>query len=243
MSVAPAWMQARTAERTGARPCVVELLGPAGSGKSTLRESLLADRARYGGALTVWGLPRRHLASGAVTVAPVAAAAALAGQPLGRRELAQMIRLEALRDAADEVCDRGVSDGVERLVLMDEGPLFGLAWLDVLFGRRDAGFTRWRRQALQDWGARLVAVVRLDAADAVLACRIRARAQAHPVKGHSDAEIERFTDRFRRAFDRVLAELDAEAPVRVVHLRTDDTPGAQAATRVHRMLEEARHAR
>lgn len=247
MSVAPVWTEAGTAERASARPCVVELVGPAGAGKSTLLASLLADRARYAGTLTIWGLPRRHLVSGALAVAPLAASAALAGRPLRRRALAQMIRLSALREAADEARRNGSADGsadgAGRLLLMDEGPLFALAWLDVFFERHDALVAQWRREVLRDWGARLAAVVWLDAADAVLARRIRARAQSHPVKAHSDPEIGRFLNRFRRAFDRVLAELDAEEGVRVVRLRTDETPGAQAAAGVHRALEEVTGAR
>lgn len=243
MSAIPSWALPPPRSYSGA-PCLVELVGPAGAGKSTILSTLLANGARYGGGLTIWGQPRRHLLRAALELAPVAAAAVGARRPLRRRELAQMIRLTALRRVADAARRAAQSDeSAERLLLMDEGPLFGLAWLDVLFERRDPIFTRWRHRALREWGRRLAAVVRLDASDPVLAWRIRTREQAHPVKQRSEAEIARFTARFRRAFDRVFADLDDAAPVTVVHLRTDEALAPQAVARVHRALEEAARGR
>jgi hypothetical protein len=149
-----------------------------------------------------------------------------------------MLRMEAMRLAAD----RTVAAGWQ-IHLIDEGPVFGLAWLEVFFGRQDPAFTRWRHAVLRRWGTRLLAVIRLDAEDRVLADRIRTRARWHPVKNDSDDAIADFTARYRRAFDRVLSELCASAPVRVVDLRTDRAPDDGAAESVHGALEETLHAR
>jgi len=194
---------------------------------------------RFVNGLTIWERPRGDLARSALALLPTMASAALRGRPLKPRELAQMIRLGALRLAVDRAATTGWC-----VHLMDEGPVFGLAWLEVFFGRHDTPFTRWRHAMLRDWGSRLVAVIRLDAGDVELARRIRARAQAHPVKDHSDPEIANFTARYRRAFDRVLAELRAVGNVAIVDLRTDDTDAdTRAAASVHGALEETLHGR
>lgn len=231
---------ARRARNTDPRaPRFVELVGPAGAGKTTLAQALRARDPRFVNGLTIWERPRADLVRSAAALAPTVMTAALRGRPFRPRELAQMIRLGALRLAVDRAC------ATEWCVhLMDEGPVFGLAWLEVFFGRHDTPFTLWRHAMLRDWGSRLVAVIRLDADDAELARRIRERAQAHPVQSHSDPEIANFTARYRRAFDRVLAELRATGNVAIVDLRTDDTDtDALMAASVQGALEETLHGR
>jgi hypothetical protein len=149
-----------------------------------------------------------------------------------------MLRVEALRYAADRTVAAGW-----RVHLIDEGPVFGLAWLEVFIGRHDTAFTRWREAVLRAWSVRLLAVIRLDADDDVLARRIRTRAQSHPVKHDGDDAIAHFIARYRRAFDRVLAELRAAGPVAIVNLRTDEAVDHQAAESVHGALAETLHAR
>lgn len=217
----------------------MEVVGPAGAGKTTLALALRERDPRFVNGLTIWERPRADLARSAVALGPTIAAATLRGRPFRPRELAQMIRLGALGLAVDRATATGWC-----VHLMDEGPVFGLAWLEVFFGRYDTPFTRWRHAMLRDWGSRLVAVIRLDAGDTELARRIRERAQSHPVKSHSDPEIANFTARYRRAFDRVLAELRAVGNVAIVDLRTD-VSGADtlALASVQGALEETLNGR
>jgi thymidylate kinase len=221
-----------------AQPRFVELIGPAGAGKSTLALALCERDARFVSELTLWRRPRRDLVRGALALAPTVAASLLAGRPLGPRELGHMLRMEALRLAADRT-----AAAARHLHLIDEGPVFGLAWLEVFYGRHDTAFTQWRQAVLHQWSSRLLAVIRLDADDQVLAHRIRSRARWHPVKNDPFEVIADFTARYRRAFDRVLAELCAAGRVRVVDLRTDRAADRGAAERVHGSLEETVHAR
>jgi len=215
------------------RPRVVELVGPAGAGKTTLARALpgLVPDVRAG--LTLWGLPRPLLLAGALAVMPAVAAAAR-GRPLRGAAVRQMIRLGALRHALERAAAGGA-----RLIVLDEGPVFALSWLEVFHARDDdPAWRQWRRRALQEWGGRLDVVVRLDAADSVLAHRIRTRAKPHPLKQSPDAEIFHFLACFRRAFDQVIGELAGFGHLRVLELDPGGDPPGGRAARLRDALEE-----
>src|SRR5207253_8094260 len=97
--------------------------------------------------------------------------------------------------------------GSRRLVVLDEGPVFALAWLQV-FGAerllRSTAYKRWVQRTLADWARVLDAVVLVDAPDPVLSQRIRARVKPHLVKDQSDQQITAFAARFRAAFASVI---------------------------------------
>jgi hypothetical protein len=163
---------------------------------------------------------------------PVVAAASRR-RPLRGAAVSQMIRLAALRHALD----RAVAAG-GRLIVLDEGPVFALTWFDVFHSRDDAAWRQWRRRAIEEWAGRLHVVARLDAEDRVLAQRIRTRAKPHPVKQSPDGEIFRFLARFRRAFDRVIAELTDAGAVRVISLDPPFDPPDRHAVRLLDALQE-----
>ena len=99
-----------------------------------------------------------------------------------------------------------------RLIVLDEGPVFVLGWLQVFgAGRfaRSASYQRWARRTVVAWAALLDVVVLLDAPDPVLAHRIRSRAKPHWVKDQSDQEIAAFAARFRAAFASAIADVIA----------------------------------
>jgi hypothetical protein len=182
--------------------------------------------------LSLWGLPRLALAASALALIPTLIAAAVMGRPLQRAEVQQMIRLEALSRVVARVARR--SSG---LILLDEGPVFALSWLQVFFAANGgAGRSRWRCRTLRAWASRLDAVVRLDANDAALALRIRTREKPHPVKGQSDDQIREFTGRFRRAFDHVIGFF-AGGGVKVLGMRTEGHAPHDDAVRLRLVLE------
>jgi hypothetical protein len=224
-----------SAVAAGSRPFVVELVGPAGAGKTTLAKVLphLARDVRSG--LNLWGLPRSFLLVGALGVMPTVAAVSR-HRPLRGAAIGQMIRLGALRYALDRSAAAGA-----RLIVLDEGPVFALTWLDVFHAREDdPTWRQWRQRTLRDWADRIDAVVRLDAEDRVLAHRIRQRQKPHPVKGSPDEEIFHFLGCFRRAFDRVIGELAATGSVRILELPPDaDAPDEHAARLLDALTEVA----
>jgi len=222
----------------GRRPWLVELVGPAGAGKTTLAQSFFELDPWQHACLTLWGLPRRFLAASAIALLPTVVAARRRGRPVHAREIAQMMRVRALRYAIDRASKQG-----KTIILLDEGSVFGLTWLDVFFRPgADPALAQWRRREIVAWCRRLDAVVRLDAANAILAHRIRTREQPHPVKNDPDPAIDAFTARFRAAFDRVLTEMTAAGTVRLLRLQTGGGGRATDVLRLRAALQEALHA-
>jgi thymidylate kinase len=220
------------------RTLLVELVGPAGVGKSTLASGLRARQPERCAAFGLWGLPRRHLFASAIVLLPALAGAVLAGSRFRVAEVAQLVRLGALRRAVRSAERRGV-----RLIVLDEGPVFGLTWLSLCHAADgDAERVALRTTALHEWASLLTAVVYLNADDPVLVQRIRTREKPHPVKDRPDEEINGFTARFRRAFEQVIAHMTSVAPVPVLSMRTDSRAAAELTQQVGCALE-ALHAR
>jgi len=212
-----------TAARRGAG-LVAELIGPSGSGKSSLLQTLCGRDARIA-ALPCPGrleqLPQ-HLRN-----APVWLPALLRSgeQPFTWPQARAMSYLgtwlASVRRLADE----------ERVVLMDQGPVFRLAFLRE-FGApaltRRPAFWRWWEAACARWAARIDLVLWLDAPDALLIERVRRRGAPHPIQGLSDAEARAFLGRYRRGFEEVVGRLRAAGGVSVLRLRGGETLDALA---------------
>ena len=201
------------------RAVIVELVGPAGAGKTTLARGVSAVDSTVRSGLSLWGLPRRRLLRSAMALLPTILAASISRSPLRAGELSQMIRLGALFRVVEEESTR------HRVILLDEGPVFALSWLDMFFARNGERVpASWRRGVIADWAGLLDVVVFIDASDITLAQRIRTREKPHVVKNLPDAEIFGFSAGFRRAFERAISELAEVGHIIVDTLRTDTGP-------------------
>ena len=200
-----------------ARPRIVELVGPAGAGKSAVAARL----AREPGVLctSMWQVPLTELAWGTVQSVPSSLELMRrAGAPLSR-EVRHIARMRALLNYLDR-------DGLARyrLVVVDEGAVCTLAWLRVIghpifSGDRAAA---WRAYVAGLWAATLDGVVRLDASDDVLGRRLRGRAKAHILSNAPDAQVAAFSTHYRAAFDQVLADLGRYGTLSTRDFRTDE---------------------
>jgi len=219
---------------------VVEVAGPAGSGKSTVSR-LLTARSQVV-ATSIWGLPRPLYAASAVRVLPDIGALVGAARWLPWEETEQLIRLDALDVFLRRLPAPEREGGV---VVLDEGPVFAFAWFRVLGHPcfRDGRRAAWWRRVLTHWAARLDAIVVLDGADPLLVDRLRSRAKAHPLKQSSDQELYEFAAAYRRAFAWVIAGMTAggRAP-KVISLESNGAPPEELANRVLAACEETVHA-
>lgn len=218
------------------RAVVVELVGPAGAGKTTLAKGVTAVDATVRSGLSLWGLPRRQLVRSAVALAPTILGAGINRTPLRAGEMAQMIRLGALRRVVEEEATR------HRVIILDEGPVFALSWLDVFFRRNGERVpASWRRRVVAEWSKLLDVVVFIDASDITLANRIRTRDKEHMVKSLPDEEIFGFSAGFRRAFERAVGELAHAGHILVDSLKTDAGPVDESTARLMTKLKLRRN--
>ena len=208
------------------RATVVELVGLAGAGKSTLARELLADTptAQLGVPLS---RPRSAAAQvrGAMKfVAPYVREAR--GTPwFTRDQLRGIGSLIAWRSDLN----RGAL--ATHPVLWDHGPLFRLAQLDA-YGPHvitTKAFRDWWRNTLDDWTRMIDLVVWLDAPDPVLVSRVRSRDQRHQLREADDYSAHQFIERYRASYAEVLTTYCERSAGSVLRLRTDlETPSALA---------------
>jgi hypothetical protein len=224
-----------SAPERAARPLVVELVGPAGAGKTALLRALGRDPR----VLTGIRIDRvRHLLEmlvhGAVLL-PTGLALLGHGPALLWYGLLHFVRLRTLPRAVARA-SRRERDGV---ILLDEGPIFSLGRLSV-FQHANEGHgrlaRRWRIE-LDRWTTRLDVVVWVDAPDPVLIERIRSRRKDHRVKSGTPEEVAGFLERYRRAYGEVLAALRASGRVQVIEISTREVSIDAAADRVLTELE------
>ncbi|HLZ44692.1 MAG TPA: hypothetical protein VKQ05_03345 [Gemmatimonadales bacterium] len=199
------------------RPAVIELVGPAGVGKTTLSQQLEATgQARRG---TIWLVPKPVLAYGTIRQLPAALTLYRETGKFLWNEIKHLARLDALYTFLRTTHWNGT-----RLVALDEGPVYTLSSLQVVGHRRfcygpSAPFLQ---QTIQRWVPLLDAVVVLDAPDALLTSRIRSRTKPHLMKQRSALEISAFLEAYRRVTERVLAEFSAAGGPPVVRLDCSD---------------------
>src|ERR1044072_1388252 len=107
------------------RPRIIELIGPAGAGKSAVAEEL----ARMPGVLctSIWRVPLAELAWATVCTIPSGAMLMRRARAPLSRELRHVARLRALLN----FLDRDALSAFTHVVL-DEGAIYTLAWLQVI---------------------------------------------------------------------------------------------------------------
>jgi GTPase SAR1 family protein len=220
------------------RPLRLELVGPAGAGKSTLAVSLV--RQLQGAPREIWGLPALPLLLNGTQLIPTFTGLWLHSRSPLWHETRHMVRLRTLQRAL-----RRPAPNSNEVLVFDEGPVFALAWLRG-FGHaalRQQASAEWWRRALRDWASLVDAVVVLDAPDHLLAARIRARPHPHEVKEYPDGEIIQWMARFRQALEWVLTEMAGHGGPAVVRLSSQDEPADRIAEKVVSQLGRVLHAR
>jgi thymidylate kinase len=186
-----------SARQGNGRVQTVELLGPAGAGKSTLAKLLCRRQPSLRLRLTAWDLSPRMLATCGLRELPLLARVGRPPQEVHFRCFLDLTRIVAL-------CARLEHDDLRqyRAVLLDEGPIFLLT--RMLAYQADglqsvAARERWR-QALRHCAASVDQIFWVDAPDHMLADRIRRRVKGHQLKNGTDAEISDFAAKYRAAF-------------------------------------------
>jgi hypothetical protein len=212
----------------------VELVGPAGAGKSTIGRMLSRVEPSFRPPMTAWDLSPWMLAVHAVRELPTFARS---GRP---SQLQLMCVYDLVRILA--LCARLRQADLRRyqVVLLDEGPVFLLTRLlayEPVALQSAALRARWEH-ALRRCATAVDELVWIDAPDPELARRIRSRAKPHRLKAASDAEISTFSTRYRKAFRKVTSVFADHHGPRVSRF-TADEPLPRTAARIARALRSA----
>ncbi len=218
--------------------CLVEIIGPAGAGKSSLlRElgrrdanlALFADRLR---ARSVQNLPF-YVGSGLAAL-PTLLQPPWRGRWYTREEVSRLLYLVGMRHVFRR---RSQTAGV---TVVDQGPIFELTHLRAFGPVRLTHTTAapWWRAMFRRWAPLFRLVVWLDAPDPVLLPRIRERAQAHVIKQSVDAEAVALLAHYRTSFNAVMQGLQGHAPIPVLTFATHEASVSEIAEAMIAKIEQ-----
>lgn len=218
---------ARADSTVMARPSlVVELVGPAGSGKTTLFRALSQRNQRV-----VKGARPRvrrigHIpffARNTISLLPTLLRLHQNGRWFTRQEVGMLARLNGWHYVLTRQASRS-----ERIIVVDQGPVFLLSWL-AEFGPeslKGQSSQDWWDSMVKQWAAVLDVVICLDAPDSVLTERINRRGKRHTVKGRPEQEMRAFLARGRTSVDETISRLTASGgPTVLVFDTALESPG------------------
>lgn len=219
----------RTTRTSGARPLIVEIMGPAAAGKTTLIRLLCRDGDRIRSGIDVASIRSAGVFTAkAASFFPVW----LLRRPRGRWFTWREVKSLAFLDLWSREVERGRPSGVSA-TLLDHGPLYRLASLRE-FGPEMAHterFERWWVAALDRWKGTVDLVVWLDAPDELLLERAERRGHWYLSADGSIEEKHEFLGRYRGALTAMLQGFAEDGPT-VLRFGTERTPAPEIADRV-----------
>ena len=198
------------------RPCsgktkIVEIIGPAGAGKTTLYQAL----DRYPESVRLENFPDVRkigdapffVSHGIQLIPPLLSLYRPDSRQLTRREFAWM----AILHGWSALLRRQAQDGRQAIVL-DQGSVYLLAEMRLSgpgYLQQESAVSFW--QAFYScWSATLDMILWLDASDEILLDRIRNRRQELIVKDQPASVVYKYLDRYRTEYEFILSHLTAK---------------------------------
>lgn len=218
------------------RPLLIEVMGPAAVGKTSLVRTLRSKDDRIRAGLDV---PRTRwfplLAGKVATLLPVWVLRYRRDRWFTWNELKSIAFLDAWYRASQR---QTFPDALATVI--DHGPVYRLARLRE-FGPsivRSEPFQRWWRASLDGWLNALDIVVWLDAPDVILLRRVEERGHWFLSEDRPNADKREFLARYRRAFTETFGMGTGHEP-RVIRLRSDQYSLTEMADEVLTALGSA----
>jgi len=201
-------------------PYIVEIIGLAGTGKSTLSGALSQQNKNFLASERLGFKKPKHrlfFATQAFMLLPTFLRHIRIGRWLTRGDIKKMVYLNGWH----RVLKRQGSHH-DAIIIVDQGPIFKLATL-YRFGPeelKDPGFYYWWDQLFEQWASTLDMVIWLDGIEDVLIERIISRDNWHLVKDLSPQEIRIFLSDYRLAYDYVMSRLISFADIPILRIDT-----------------------
>ena len=208
---------------------IIELVGPAGAGKTTLSRVLTQRDPMIQIGSDIEFRKTRYIPvilRNTVALLPIFLKSIRNSRRFNWEEIKYLIYLAGWPD----VLRQEAADGTTA-ILLDHGPVFKLATLNE-FGPetlKTDQFANWWDRMFEQWDSTVDMVIWLDAPDAILDERINSRDQRHSVKGKSASEVVHFLARYRTSYEETLAKLRIAGATRLLQFDTSRTPIEQVA--------------
>ncbi len=202
------------------RARIVELVGLAGVGKTTLSRELRNRDARFSVPDDLQLRKNKHLLYFAGQF-PALLPYLIYPDRSSRNFNWQEIKTLAYLRSWPQFLQKNLVDKA-KVILLDHGPIFKLATLNA-FGpekMRLPAFEGWWRKIYSLWAHTLHMVLWLDAPENILIERINSRTQIHAVKGKPAQEAAIFLSRYRAGYDITLEKLSEFGVIPIHHFDT-----------------------
>ena len=201
-------------------PLIVELVGLAGAGKTTLARALSQRDEKILVAADLELRKREHIpifVGHVPFLLPVFLRRCRSSRWFTWDEIKAMVYLKGWpRVLRQQASNNGT------VILLDHGPVFKLATLNAFGPERlkSRGFEQWWHSMFEQWAFTLDIVIWLNAPYEILVERINARNQRHAVKDKSELEAYKFLIRYQTSYKQTLAKLTACGGPTLLHFDT-----------------------
>lgn len=120
------------------------------------------------------------------------------------------------------------------VTILDHGPIYRLAYLRELGPELTTSqtYNSWWTSLLDQWAATLDMVIWLDAPNATLLERIRARNQWHTIKEKSEQEAYEYLSNYREFLEKTIDESVADHQLTLLRFDTNRKSSAQIVDEV-----------
>ena len=200
-------------------PLVVEVIGPAGAGKTTLVQALSQCNMKFQPDFRLSKMKKIPIfINNTFFLLPTFLRQYRSSRWFNLRETRSMVYLVAgLHVLGQQASNSDI------VTLLDHGPIYRLAFLRELGPEitKSQRYMRWWTNLLNQWIDTIDAIIWLDAPNDILWERIRGRDRQHSIKEKHEHEAFEFLSRYRTSFEQTIAEGVADHYPMLLHFDTN----------------------
>jgi deoxyadenosine/deoxycytidine kinase len=212
-------------------PLVIEIVGPAGAGKTTLMHVLCERHKQIRQGVSYPKISRLpFFVDNTAMLLPTYLQHYRHSRWFTWKEIRAMINLRLWHQIlAHQYNSRNLET-----TLFDHGPIFRLAHLHE-FGpevTKSPVFEQWWNRVLDQWINTLDVVIWLDAPNEILLDRVHGRGHGYLSRELALSEGHEFLNRYRKAYEQILAKFAINPELTLLHFKTDQKSPDQIANEI-----------